>query len=59
MRTIKFLLQKEFKQIFRNRAIIALVIAMPVVQLIILPLAANYEVKNINIAIIDNDNSSW
>jgi ABC-2 type transport system permease protein len=59
MRTIKFLLQKEFKQIFRNRAIIALVIAMPVVQLIILPLAANYEVKNINIAIIDNDHSSW
>ncbi len=59
MRTIKFLLQKEFRQIFRNRAIIALVIAMPVVQLIILPLAANYEVKNINIAVIDNDHSSW
>jgi ABC-2 type transport system permease protein len=59
MRTIKFLLQKEFRQIFRNRAILALVIAMPVVQLIILPLAANYEVKNINIAVIDNDHSSW
>ena len=59
MRTIKFLLQKEFRQIFRNRAIIALVIAMPVVQLIILPLAANYEVKNINVAVIDNDHSSW
>jgi ABC-2 type transport system permease protein len=59
MRTIKFLLQKEFRQIFRNRAILALVIAMPVVQLMILPLAANYEVKNINVAIIDNDHSSW
>jgi ABC-2 type transport system permease protein len=59
MRTIKFLLQKEFRQMFRNRAILALVIAMPIVQLIILPLAANYEVKNINVAVIDNDHSSW
>jgi ABC-2 type transport system permease protein len=58
MRTIKFLLQKEFKQIFRNRAILLLVMVMPVIQLIILPIAANYEVKNINITIIDNDHSS-
>jgi ABC-2 type transport system permease protein len=59
MRTIKFLLQKEFRQIFRNRAIVAMVIAMPVIQLIILPLAANYEVKNVNVAVIDNDHSSY
>ena len=59
MRTIRFLLQKEFRQIFRNRAIVAMVIAMPVVQLIILPLAANYEVKNINVVVIDNDHSSY
>ncbi|TDH28691.1 ABC transporter permease [Segetibacter sp. 3557_3] len=59
MRTIRFLLQKEFRQIFRNKSILAMVIFMPVMQLIILPLAANYEVKNINIAIIDNDHSSY
>jgi len=59
MRTIRFLLQKEFRQIFRNRSIIALVMVMPVMQLIILPLAANYEVKNVNIAVIDNDHSSY
>ena len=59
MRTIKFLLQKEFRQIFRNRAILAMVMVMPVMQLIILPLAANYEVKNVNIAVIDNDHSSY
>ncbi|MCQ6956349.1 ABC transporter permease [Mucilaginibacter aquariorum] len=59
MRTIRFLLQKEFRQIFRNRAILAMVIVMPVIQLLILPMAANYEVKNINIAIIDNDHSSY
>lgn len=59
MRTIKFLLQKEFKQIFRNRAIVAMIMVMPVMQLIILPLAANYEVKNINLAVVDNDRSSY
>lgn len=59
MRTIRFLLQKEFRQIFRNRAIIAMICVMPVVQLIILPLAADYEVKNINLAITDHDHSSY
>lgn len=59
MRTIRFLLQKEFRQIFRNKSILILVMVMPVIQLIVLPLAANYEVRNINIAVIDNDHSSY
>ncbi len=58
MRTIRFLLQKEFRQIFRNRTILILITAMPIMQLIILPLAADYEVKNINLGIIDHDRSS-
>jgi ABC-2 type transport system permease protein len=57
MRTIRFLLQKEFRQIFRNRTILAMILFMPVVQLIILPLAADYEVKNINLAVVDHDHS--
>jgi len=59
MRTIRFLLQKEFRQIFRNRSIIAMIMVMPVMQLIILPLAANYEVKNINLAVVDHDHSPY
>lgn len=59
MRTIKFLLQKEFRQIFRNRAILAMIVLMPVVQLIIMPLAADYEVKNINICVVDHDHSTY
>jgi len=31
----------------------------PVIQLIILPLAANFEVKNVNVAYVDNDHSSY
>lgn len=59
MRTIKFLLRKEFKQIFRNKSILAMIIVMPVLQLLILPLAANYEVKNINLSVVDHDHSSY
>lgn len=59
MRTIRFLLQKEFRQIFRNRIILAMIVAMPAIQLMILPLAADYEVKNINIAVVDNDRSPY
>lgn len=59
MRTLRFLLRKEFSQIFRNKAIVAMILVVPVVQLLLLPLAANYEVKNINIAVVDNDHSSY
>ncbi|MFT6480218.1 MAG: ABC-2 type transport system permease protein, partial [Spirosomataceae bacterium] len=48
MRTLYFLLQKEFKQIFRNRALLPMILVLPLFQLLILPLAADYEVKNIS-----------
>lgn len=57
MRTIRFLLEKEFRQIFRNKSILALILVMPTMQLILLPLAANYEVKNINLVVADMDHS--
>lgn len=59
MRTVRFLLQKEFRQIFRNRAIIAMICVMPVIQLAVLPWAADYEVKNINLAVTDHDHSTY
>ncbi len=59
MRTLKFLLQKEFRQIFRNATILRLIIALPVIQLLVMPLAADYEIKNINISIVDHDHSSF
>jgi len=35
-----------------------MIVAMPLLQLLILPLAADYEIKNINISIVDHDRSS-
>ena len=58
MRTIRFLLEKEFRQIFRNKTLLPIIFMVPVVQLLILPLAANYEVKNIALAVVSHDNSS-
>lgn len=58
MKTLSFLLQKEFRQIFRNPTLLKMILALPVIQLIILPLAADYEIKNINVAIVDNDRSA-
>lgn len=59
MRVLMFLLEKEFWQIFRNKSLLPLIFFMPVVQLLILPLAADYEVKNIHITIVDNDHSTY
>ena len=47
MRTLRFLLQKEFRQIFRDPSILRLIFVMPIIQLLILPWAADYEIKNI------------
>jgi ABC-2 type transport system permease protein len=59
MRTLRFLLQKEFSQIFRDPGILRLIFVMPVVQLLVLPWAADFEIKNIKLAVIDHDHSSY
>ena len=58
MRTILFLIQKEFKQIIRNRALIPIIFFMPLFQIIVLGNAATYDIKNIYFTVLDNDNSS-
>jgi ABC-2 type transport system permease protein len=59
MRTLRFLLQKEFTQIFRDPAILRIVFMMPIMQLIVLPFAADYEIKNINLSVFDQDHSTY
>jgi ABC-2 type transport system permease protein len=59
MRTLLFLLEKEFRQILRDPAILRVILTMPIIQLVILPFAADYEVKNINLAIVDQDHSAY
>ena len=56
-RVIRYIVEKEFKQIFRNRTMMGLILGMPVLQLFILSYAADFEVKNINIFVNDYDQS--
>ncbi|ANH83201.1 ABC transporter permease [Niabella ginsenosidivorans] len=59
MKVLRFILQKEFRQIFRDKTILAMMFAAPTIQLIILPLAANFEVKNVSVAYVDHDHSTY
>jgi ABC-2 type transport system permease protein len=58
MRTVFFLIQKEFLQIFRNKTMLPLLLVMPVFQMLLLSFAANYEIKNLNLAVVDADFST-
>jgi len=55
MRTIIFIIQKEFLQIFRNRFMLPIIFILPLVQLIILVSAATFEMKDIKMVVVDND----
>jgi len=57
MKTILFIIQKEFRQIFRNKAMLPILFVMPLIQLLILSNAASFEIKNITFSYIDNDHS--
>lgn len=58
MKTLRFLLEKEFRQLLRNKQLIRTLLLAPLIQLILLPTAADYSVKNIAIAVADNDHST-
>jgi len=57
MKTILFIIQKEFRQIFRNKGMLPIIFVLPILQLLILSNAASFEVKNIAFSYIDHDHS--
>ncbi len=57
MKALPFLLEKEFKQIFRNPFLPKLFILLPTVMLLVMPWAANQEVKGLKLGVIDSDHS--
>lgn len=57
MRTISYILRKEFTQIFRNKTMLPIIFVMPIVQLVVLVFAANMELKNIDMTVVDRDKS--
>lgn len=57
--TLRYFIEKEFKQIKRNTFIPRLIIMMPLIAMIIFPYAANFDVNNIKVSIVDHDKSSF
>jgi ABC-2 type transport system permease protein len=57
MKTLIYILQKEFTQIFRDKRMLVIILMVPVLQMLILVYAANFDVKNADLLVIDNDMS--
>lgn len=58
MKIILFIIQKEFKQIMRDKFMGKAIIIMPILQMVILVYAATFEIKNIDLLAVDRDGSS-
>jgi ABC-2 type transport system permease protein len=56
---IRYLIEKEFKQIFRNPFIPRIIVALPLLAMLVFPWATNQEIKDIRIEIVDYDQSSY
>lgn len=55
---LKYLIEKEFKQMRRNPVIPRLIVVFPCLMMILMPWAANLEIKYNNVAVVDQDHSS-
>ncbi|MFC1770385.1 ABC transporter permease [Candidatus Margulisiibacteriota bacterium] len=58
MKRILYLMQKEFRQIFREKANLVIIFIIPILQLFLLGFAITTDVKNIGTIIIDHDQSA-
>lgn len=56
-RTLKILLKKEVRLMLRNPFIPRIIVILPVMAMLILPLVANLDVKNVGVVIVDNDHT--
>ncbi len=59
MKTLKFLIEKEFKQMFRNPLIPRLIVLFPTMVLLVYPWAVSFEIRNIKIDVVDHSKSVY
>ncbi|WP_163707999.1 ABC transporter permease [Mangrovibacterium lignilyticum] len=55
MRTIKYILQKEFIQVLRNKTMLRMIVMLPLMQMLVLVFAATYDLKNVDLYVVDQD----
>ena len=49
------MVKKEFRQIFRDRPMVAIIFVVPVMQLLVLAYAITTDVKHIKLSVVDYD----
>lgn len=58
MKTILHIIRKEILQIRRNKQMLPMLTVLPVMQVILLSFAANYEIRNLKLCVVDQDRST-
>jgi ABC-2 type transport system permease protein len=58
MRTIGYIIRKEFIQLFRNKVMVRIIFIMPILQLLILANTATFEIKQIRLHVVDEDRTT-
>ncbi len=58
MGKLLFMIRKEFLQIRRDRAMLRIIFAVPLAQLLVLGFAANLDLENVTVAILDQDRTA-
>lgn len=56
-RILKALLRKEVTLMRRNPLVPRIIVMMPLMVMLVVPLVANLDVKNVNVTVVDNDHS--
>ena len=55
MRVLRTLVRKEFRQLRRDKALLRLVLVLPMIQLLVLSYALNNDLRNVRVGVLDED----
>ena len=55
---LRYLIEKEFKQMLRNRVLPAVFVVLPLAMMQMVPRVASQEVKNLKLAVVDHDHTT-
>ena len=58
MRTLLVLLDKEFRQFFRNPFLPKMAVAFPMMVMLVIPWITTMDVRHVGVSVVDNDRSS-
>ena len=57
LRILRALLKKVVRLMMRNPLIPKIILVMPLMVMLVIPLVANLDVKQVNVCVVDNDHT--